>query len=140
VTDQGTFAGVRPITWPRAAIGAALIFVLMIVFLVVVPSQFVTSDPSQLTKIATIVYIAAFFGLAAWLIAAWQNRGQAVPQPVTEKVSVFGRPMRKGPGFAAFADKGVPTSSLQPIQARFDRTEPAEDASSFGRPMKKRSQ
>ena len=140
MTDQGAFAGVRPITWPRAAVGAALIFALMTVLLVVVPNQFVTSDPSQFTKIATIVYIAVFFGLAAWLIAAWQNRGQAVPQPVTEQVSAFGRPMRKGPGFGAFAEKAVPTPSPQPAHARFDGSEPAEAASSFGRPMKKRSQ
>ncbi len=141
MTVQGPFAGTRPIAWPRAAIGAAVFFGLMVVLFIMIPNLFVTSDPSQFTKIITIAYIVVLFALVAWMTAAWQNRGQAAPQPETQRVSAFGRPMRAGPGFASFAEraeKGVPIPKLEPVQARFSSTDPSADASSFGRPVKKK--
>lgn len=140
MTDQRAFVGVRPISWPRAAIGAALFIGLMIVLFVVFPNLFVTPDPSQSTKIITIVYVVAVFGIVAWMIAAWQNHKQAAPPPDKQRISAFGRPMREGPGFAAFAKKGVPIPELQPVHARFPDGDPSENASSFGRPLKKKSQ
>ncbi|MFV9671824.1 MAG: hypothetical protein ACNYZH_01250 [Acidimicrobiia bacterium] len=139
MTNQGAFAGTRPVTWPRAAVGAAFFLGLMIVLFVVLPNQFVTSDPSQFTKIITIAYVVVLFGLVAWMVAAWQNRGQSAPTPVTDKVSVFGRPMREGPGFASFAEKAAPSPQQSPTQAKSVRSEPVEDASAFGRPLKKGS-
>jgi hypothetical protein len=139
VTDQGAFAGSRPISWPRAAIGAVVFLGVMAILFVVLPNLFVTSDPSQLTKIITIVYIVVLFGVVAWIGAAWQNHGQAEQRPLSEKVSVFGRPMRQGPGFASFAEKAAPAPHQQPARAKNADVEPVENASSFGRPMKKRS-
>jgi len=136
VTAQGPFAGIRPITWPRAAIGAAVFFTLMVVLFIMIPNLFVTSDPSPSTKIITIVYVVVLFALVAWMTAAWQNRGQTAPRPETQRVSVFGRPMRAGPGFASFADKRAPKP--EPVHARFGDNEHPEDASSFGRPVKKK--
>lgn len=139
VTDPGAFAGTRPITWPRAAIGAAIFFGLMVILFIVVPNQLVTSDPSLVTKIITIGYVVAVFAVVAWIVAAWQNRGQAAPRPVSEKVSVFGRPMREGPGFASFAAKAAPRPSKQTTYTADVGGEPDENASAFGRPMKKGS-
>jgi len=140
VTDQGPFAGTRPTTWPRAAIGAAVFFGLMVLLVIVIPNLFVTSDPSQFTKIFTITYVVVLFLLIAWMTAAWQNRAQAPSQPETQRVSAFGRPMRKGPGFAFFAGKADPMPVFHPIHARFGNDEPSEDASSLERPTKKDSQ
>ncbi len=126
-------------TWPRAAVGAAFFLGLMIVLFVVVPNQFVTSDPSQLTKIITIVYVVVLFAVVAWMVAAWQNRGQSAPTLVTDKVSVFGRPMREGPGFASFAEKAAPSPQQSAIHAKSVGSEPVEDASAFGRPLKEGS-
>lgn len=140
MTDNGVFAGTRPIAWSRAAAGAVLFFGLMVVLFVVVPNQFITSDPSQFTRIVTVAYVVVLFGVVAWIVAAWQNKGQAVPQPVSHKVSSFGRPMREGPGFASFADKIAPKPESQRVHARSVDTEPPDDTSSFGRPLKKRSQ
>ena len=138
MTAQGPFAGIRPITWPRAAIGAAVFFALMVVLFIMTPNLFVTSNSSQFTKIITIVYVVVLFALVAWMTAAWQNRGQTAPRPETQRVSTFGRPMRAGPGFASFADKRTPIPKLEPTRARFGDKEQSEDASSFGRPVKKR--
>ena len=140
MTDQRAFAGTRPITWPRAAIGAGLFIGLMIVLLVVIPNLFVTPDPSQSTKIITVVYVVAVFALVAWVTAAWQNRATAAPPAETQRISAFGRPMREGPGFASFANKAVtsPPSQSGPnetVDLRVDK-----NTSSFGRPLEKRSQ
>jgi hypothetical protein len=140
VTDNGVFAGTQPIARSRAAAGAVLFFSLMVILFVVVPNQFITSDPSQFTKIVTVAYVVVLFGVVAWIVAAWQNKGQAVPQPVSHKVSSFGRPMREGPGFASFADKIAPKPESQRVHARSVDTEPPDNTSSFGRPLKKRSQ
>ena len=115
-----------------------MFFALMVVLLIMTPNLFVTSDSSQFTKIITIVYVVVLFALVAWMTAAWQNRGQTAPLPETQRVSTFGRPMRAGPGFASFADKRAPISELEPTHATFGDKEPSEDASSFGRPVKKR--
>ena len=139
VTDQGAFAGTRPITWPRAAIGAALVFGLMVVLVVVVPSLFVTSDPSTFTKFITIAYVVVLFAIAAGIGAAWQYRGQAPHQPLSQRVSAFGRPMRDGPGFASFAGRDAPGQHSQPNHMKSVGTEPIEGVSSFGRPVEKRS-
>ena len=139
MTDQTAFAGTRPISWPRAAISAAFLFGLMSILLVVVPNQFVSSEPSQFTKIVTIVYVVVLFAAVAWMSAAWQNRGLTTPQPVSQKVSAFGRPMREGPGFASFAERAAPESPQQPTRSKSVDVEPVENASAFGRPLKKRS-
>ena len=137
MTDQGAFAGTRPITWPRAAVGAAVFLGLIVVLIVVIPNQLVTPDPSQLTKTITIVYVVVLFAVVAWMVAAWQNRGQATPLPVSQKVSAFGRPMREGPGFTSFAEKAVPIPQSHQAGAKAAGIKPARGVSSFGRPMKK---
>lgn len=139
MTNQEAFAGTRPITWPRAGVWAALFLGLMIVLFVVVPNQFVTSDSSQLTKIITIAYVVVLFAVVVWMVAAWQNRGQSSPTPVTDKVSVFGRPMREGPGFASFAEKASPSPQQPAPHTKSVIGEPVGDASAFGRPLKKGS-
>lgn len=137
MTDQQAFAGTRPIAWPRAAIGAASFFGLMVVLFIVIPNQFVTSDPSQVAQIITIAYVVVLFTVVAWIVAAWQNRGQATPRPVSQKVSAFGRPMRDGPGFAPFAAKEAPSPPSQTTNTTSVATEPVENASAFGRPLRK---
>lgn len=139
VTDPGAFAGTRPITWPRSAIGAAFFFGLMVVLFIVVPNQFVSSDPSQVTRIIAIAYVVALFAVVAWIVAAWQNRGPASPRPVSQKVSAFGRPMRDGPGFASFAAKEAPSPPKQRTHTTSVDSESVENASAFGRPLKKGS-
>ncbi|MEA2022917.1 MAG: hypothetical protein U9N79_01355 [Actinomycetota bacterium] len=139
MTEPGTIAQARPLSWPRAAIGAALFIGMMTVLLVVIPNQFVTSDPSRTQMIITIIYVVAVFALVALLIAAWQNRTQAVPQAAPQRISAFGRPMRQGPGFASFAEKlpTAPPSRRDPVKVT--DTGSAKNTSSFGRPLKKRS-
>jgi len=139
VTDRGAFAGTRPVTWPRAVVGAASFFGLMVVLFVIVPNQFVTTNPSAVSKTIIIAYVVVLFAVIAWMVAAWQNRGQATPQPVSDKVSVFGRPMRDGPGFASFAAKAAPGPPEQATHMTSAVTESVENASAFGRPMKKGS-
>ena len=139
MTDQTAFAGTRPITWPRAAVGAALFFGLMVVLLIVVPNQFVTSDPSQATKFITVAYVVVLFSVVGWIVAAWQNRGQTPRRPVSEKTSAFGRPMREGPGFASFAAKAAPSLPKQTTHTSNVGAEPVENASAFGSPLKKGS-
>lgn len=140
MTDQRAFAGTRPTTWPRAAIGAGLFIGLMIVLLVVIPNQFVTPDPSRSKKIITVVYVVAVFALVAWMTAAWQNRATTAPPAETQRISAFGRPMREGPGFASFANKAVtiPQSQSGPNETVDLRGD--QNTSSFGRPLEKRSQ
>lgn len=142
MTDRGAFAGTKPITWPRAAIGAALFAGLMIVLLIVIPNQLLAGDSSQSKRIITIVYVVAIFAIVVWLVATWQNRGLTAPQPVAQKqkVSAFGRPMREGPGFASFAEKAAPNPQMQPKHMKRVDAKPVENTSSFGRPLKKRSQ
>jgi hypothetical protein len=139
VADHEAFAGIRPISWPLATLGAAVFLGLMFAFFLAIPNLFVTSGPAPFTKIITIAYVVVLFGVVAWLVAAWQNHGQAEQRPLSHKVSVFGRPMRQGPGFASFAEKATPTPQQQPTRAKNADVEPVESASSFGRPMKKRS-
>jgi len=139
VADHEAFAGIRPISWPLATLGAAVFLGLMFAFFLAIPNLFVTSDPAPFTKIITIAYVVVLFGVVAWLVAAWQNHGQAEQRPLSHRVSVFGRPMRQGPGFASFAEKATPAPQQQPTRAKNADVEPVESASSFGRPMKKRS-
>ncbi len=140
MTEQNAFAATRPITWPRAAIGAALFLGLMIVLVVVAPNQFVSTDPSQLTKVITIAYVVVVFGVVASLVAAWQNRERAAPPPLSQKASAFGRPMKEGPGFASFADKAVPIPQSRQTRAKAAGLKRTKGVSSFGRPLKKGSE
>jgi hypothetical protein len=112
----------------------------MIVLVVVAPNQFVSTDPSQLTKVITIAYVVVVFGVVASLVAAWQNRGRAAPPPLSQKVSAFGRPMREGPGFASFADKAVPIPQSRQTRAKAVGFKRTKGVSSFGRPLKKGSE
>jgi hypothetical protein len=139
VADHEAFAGTRPISWPLATLGAVFFLGLMFAFFLAIPSLFATSDPAQFTKIITIAYVVMLFGVVAWLVAAWQNDGQAKQRPLSHRVSVFGRPMRQGPGFASFAEKATPAPQHQPTRAKNADVETVENASSFGRPTRKRS-
>jgi len=135
VTDQGASIETRSLSWSRAAIGAAVFFGLMILFLVVVPNLLVGSDPSQAVKVLAVVYVVAAFAVVAWMIAVWQNRVQAPSVPDSGRTSAFGRPMRQGPGFASF-ERRLPSSGSSQTSTS-GASDPGDGTSSFGRPMKK---
>ncbi|MEN8115222.1 MAG: hypothetical protein ABFS21_12640 [Actinomycetota bacterium] len=136
MTDRAATVDTAPISWPKAAVGAALFVGMMIVLLVVLPSLLIGPDPSGSSKVLTIVYVAIVLALLTWPIAAWQNHEPAASAPAIEKVSAFGRPMRGGPGFASFEARAASGPRNQTAVEVVD-TEPVEGASSFGRPIRK---
>ncbi|MEN8112868.1 MAG: hypothetical protein ABFS21_00655 [Actinomycetota bacterium] len=136
MTDRAATVDAEPISWPKAAVGAALFVGVMIVLLVVIPNLLLGSDPSGSSKILTVVYVAIVFALLALPIAVWQNRDPASATADTNRFSAFGRPMREGPGFASFAARAASGPRNQVDVEDID-AEPVEGASSFGRPMRK---
>lgn len=137
MTDRAASVDDEPISWPKAAIGAALFVGVMIVLLIVIPSLLIGPDPSGTSKAVVIVYLMIAFALLAWAIAAWQNREPSAP--ATERTSAFGRPMREGPGFASFEARAATGPRNREIPAASE-VESDKDASSFGRPMRKGSE
>ena len=139
MTDQGASIEAEPLSWPRAAIGAAFFFVVMIVLFAAIPNILIGSEPSQPSKAFTVVYVVVMFALVVWAIAAWQNHVPTAPVTTGQRVSAFGRPMREGPGFASFAAKAAPPKSSPSSAASISHTGSTGHDSSFGRPLKKRS-
>jgi hypothetical protein len=136
VTDRAATVDAEPISWPKAAAGAALFVGMTIVLLILIPNLLIGSEPSGSSKVLTIVYIAVVSALLVIPIAAWQAHTPAPPMSAKRRTSAFGRPMRPGPGFASFqarAASGPRNEAAVPT----DEGEPVEGASPFGRPMRK---
>ncbi len=155
----------RPLTWARAAIGAALFTGLMLVLFAVIPNQFVTLAQSSLDwtpqKILLTIppalvlgnevsisyatfqqmiiggYPVVLVGIIVTVMVRWQIRGRAIDKPKPTPVSSFGRPMRDGPASRANTE----TDSGTAAELAFDESpeeilESGEPVSAFGRPMR----